>query len=156
MRKNKVPETTGRSSEVEIGIITALEDDDAIVELSIQESCESCGARMVCVPDQSGKRRLRAANPIKAEIGSQVSITEKSNFLLKVSFFQYGIPFLGFLLGIFLLHSLDLSIIPVPQELMLFLGGIGGMMVAALISRLYIEKLADGKSTFFEISRILN
>ena len=147
---------TGRSTEVEIGIITALENDDAIVELSIQESCESCGARMVCVPDHSGKRRLRVANPMRAEIGSQVNIIEKSNFLLKVSFFQYGIPFLGFLLGIFLLYSLDLSIIPAPQELVLFLGGIGGMLVAALISRKYIEKLADGNSTFFEISKILN
>jgi positive regulator of sigma E activity len=147
---------TGRSSEVEIGIITALQDDDAIVELTIEESCESCGARMICVPDQSGKRRLRAANPLRAAIGSQVNIIEKSNFLLKVSFFQYGIPFLGFLVGIFLFYSFDLSIIPAPEELVLFLGGIGGMMIAALISRFYIEKLADSNSTFFEISKILN
>ena len=90
MKKNRVPEMTSRSSDVEIGIVTALRDNDAIVELSIQESCESCGARMICVPDQSGKRRLRAANPLKAKIGSEVNITEKSNILLKVSFLQYG------------------------------------------------------------------
>jgi positive regulator of sigma E activity len=150
-----VPEMTSRSSDIEVGVVTALHDNDAIVELSIQESCESCGARMVCVADQSGKRRLRAANPIRAEIGSKVNITEKSNFLLKVSFLQYGIPFLGFMLGIFLLYSADLSIIPVPQELVLFIGGIAGMMIAALISRYFIEKLAEGNSTFFVISKIL-
>jgi positive regulator of sigma E activity len=126
---------TSRSSEMETGFVTSIQDSDAIVELSIQESCESCGARLVCVPDQSGKRRLRAANPIGAKVGSQVNITEKSNFLLKVSFLQYGIPFLGFLLGIFL---------------------ITGMMIAALISRYFVEKLAKGNSTFFEISKILN
>lgn len=147
---------TSHSSEVEIGVVTELHDDDAIVELSIQESCESCGARMVCVADQSGKRKLRAANPFRAEVGSQVNIIEKSNFLLKVSLLQYGIPFLGFLLGIFFLNSTDLSIIPVPQELVLFLGGIAGMMLAALISRFYIEKLAKSNSTFFEISKIRN
>jgi len=147
---------TSRSSEVERGVVTALQDNDAIVELSIQESCESCGARMVCIPDKTGKRRLRAANPMMAEVGSQVNITEKSNFLLKVSFLQYGIPFIGFLIGIFLLYNVNLSMIPVPQELVLFLGGIAGMMIAALISRFYIEKIAEGNSTFFEISKILN
>ena len=148
-------EMTSRSSDVEVGVVTALQDDDAIVELSIQESCESCGARMVCVADQSGKRRLRAANTIRAGVGSQVNITEKSNFLLKVSFLQYGIPFLGFLLGIFLLYATDLTMIPVPEELVIFLGGIAGMMIAALISRYFIEKLAEGNSTFFVISKIL-
>jgi sigma-E factor negative regulatory protein RseC len=141
---------------METGFVTSIQDSDAIVELSIQESCESCGARLVCVPDQSGKRRLRAANPIGAKVGSQVNITEKSNFLLKVSFLQYGIPFLGFLLGIFLLYATDLSMIPIPQELVIFLGGITGMMIAALISRYFVEKLAKGNSTFFEISKILN
>jgi len=146
---------TSRPSEVEVGVVTALQDNDAIVELSIQESCESCGARIVCVADQSGKRQLRASNPLKAGIGNQVNITEKSNFLLKVSFIQYGIPFLGFLIGIFLLYKTDFSAIPVPQELLMFLGGLAGMMIAALISRFLIEKIAETNSTFFVISKIV-
>lgn len=150
-----MPDTTSRPAEVEIGIVTAIRDNDAIVELSIEKSCESCGARLVCMPDQNGKRRLKAANPLKAEIGSKVTITEQGNFLLKVSFLQYGIPFLGFLVGIFLLYSSDFSVNKIPQELLIFLGGIAGMMISALISRLLTEKLAEGNSTFFEISKIL-
>jgi positive regulator of sigma E activity len=146
---------SARSSESEIGIVTALAENEAIVELSLQESCDSCGARFICVPDQSGKRQLRAANPLKATIGSQVTITEKSNFLLKVSFLQYGIPFIGFLIIIFLLNSINLSAIPLPKELILFAGGILGMVGAALISRSLIEKIAKTDSTFFEISKIL-
>ena len=151
-----MPDNTSRSSEVEIGVVTALQDNDAIVELLIQESCESCGARIICVPDQSGKRRLRAENSILAEVGTQVNIREKSNFLLKVSFLQYGIPFLGFLSGIFLFYSFDFTINPLPQELIIFSGGIMFMLISALFSRLLIEKIAEGNSTFFVISKILS
>jgi positive regulator of sigma E activity len=145
-----------RSSEDEIGIVTAIQDSEAIIELSLQESCESCGARFICVPDQSGKRQLRVSNPLKAGIGNQVTITEKSNFLLKVSFLQYGIPFIGFLVSIFLLNLFDFSMIPIQKELILFLGGLGGLFIAGAIARLYIEKLAETDSTFFEISKIIS
>jgi positive regulator of sigma E activity len=155
LKKSRVPEMKGRSSEDEIGIVTALKDKEAIIELSLQENCESCGARFICVPDQSGIRRLRVSNPLNAKVGNQVTITEKSNFLLKVSFFQYGVPFIGFLLAIFLLNGLELNSLPVPKELILFLGGIAGLFIAGLISRLYIEKLAETDSTFFEISKIV-
>jgi positive regulator of sigma E activity len=147
---------SNRSSEDEIGIVTAIKDNEAIIELSLQESCQSCGARFICVPDQSGKRQLRVSNPLKAGIGNQVTITEKSNFLLKVSFLQYGIPFIGFLLSIFVLNLFDFSTIPLPKELILFFGGLGGLLVAGAIARLYVEKLAETDSTFFEISKIIN
>jgi positive regulator of sigma E activity len=156
LKKKRAPEMTSRSSEVEIGVVTALRDRDAIVELSIQESCESCGARFVCVPDQSGKRQLRVANPMNAGVGSHVTISEKSNFLLKVSFLQYGIPFIGFLIAIFLLNATDLSAIPLRKELIIFVGGIAGIVIAALISRFFIAKLAETDSTFFEISKIVS
>lgn len=155
LKKSKVLDLTHRSSEDEVGIVKALKDNEAIVELSLQESCESCGARFICVPDQSGKRQLRVSNPLNATVGNQVAITEKSNFLLKVSFLQYGIPFLGFLLAIFLLNGLNLSSLPVRRELILFLGGLAGLLISGFVSRLYIEKLAETDSTFFEISKIV-
>lgn len=147
---------TTRPSEVEVGIVTALKDNEAIVELSLQESCASCGARFICIPDQSGKRQLRVSNPLNANIGSQVTISEKSNFLLKVSFLQYGIPFLGFLISCFLVNAMDLSAIPVQRELIIFLGGLVGLFICGLISRLFIEKLAETDSTFFEISKVVS
>ena len=51
-----MPDIAHTESEVEIGIVTALQGDDAIVEIMGQEICETCGARLVCRPDQSGKR----------------------------------------------------------------------------------------------------
>jgi positive regulator of sigma E activity len=144
-----------RSSDAEVGIVTALIHDEAIVELSLQESCDTCGARMICVPDSSGKRRLRAANPLRANIGNQVAITEKSNFLLLVSFLQYGIPFVGFLIGIFAIYAIKLSLFSLPQELIMFLGGLLGLFGGALIARFYVERLAETTRSFFEIAEIL-
>ena len=155
MKKSKALDLNRRSAEDEVGIVTALQDNEAVVELSLQESCESCGARFICVPDQSGKRQLRVSNTVNASVGNHVTITEKSNFLLKVSFLQYGIPIIGFLLAIFLMNTLDLSSLPLPRELLLFIGGLAGLFISGSISRLFIEKLAETDSTFFEISRIV-
>jgi positive regulator of sigma E activity len=146
---------TARSTEDELGVVTSLHENEAIIELSLQESCESCGARFICVPDSSGKRQLRVANPLNASIGNQVTISEKSNFLLKVSFLQYGIPFIGFLMFCFILNAFNLSIIPVARELIIFLGGLAGLFIFGYFSRRYIEKLAETDSTFFEISKIV-
>jgi positive regulator of sigma E activity len=150
-----VPDMTVRSSEDEVGIVTGLQNNEAIVELSLQESCDSCGARFICVPDQSGKRQLRVSNSLNATIGNHVAISEKSNFLLKVSFLQYGIPFIGFLIAAFLVNTMDLSAIPVRRELIIFLGGLAGLFICGFIARLFIEKLAETDSTFFEISKIV-
>lgn len=154
--KNKVHKMETRSSEDEIGIVTVVKGNEAIIELSLQENCNSCGARFICVPDQSGKRRLRVSNTQKATVGNQVKITEKSNFLLKVSFLQYGLPFIGFLIAIFMLNVVDLSAIPIRRELILLIGGLIGLAIAGLISRLFIEKLAETDSTFFEISKVIS
>lgn len=145
-----------RSSESEIGFITDLQDSDAIVEMSIGETCASCGARILCVPDGTGKRRLRAANPLNAKVGSKVSITEKSNFLLKVSFLQYGLPLIFFFLFIFSFYSVNFSILSVPAELIWFIGGLAGLFIGAMVSRFFIERLAEKGGSFFEISEIFH
>ena len=153
--KNRVPEMEARGSDSEKGIVTALQDNDAIVEFTLQEACESCGARMVCVPDNTGKRRLRASNPLNAGVGSYVSITEKSNFLLLISFLQYGLPLILFFLAIFTLYFADFSFGSVPKELVWFGGGLIGLLIGAIISRQFVERLSEKGSSFFEISQII-
>ncbi len=146
----------GNINEVENGIVTAIQDNCAIVELSIQESCESCGARMVCVADSTGKRRLKATNTLNARVGHRVAITEKSNILLTLSFLQYGVPFIGFLVGIFTLYALNVTIMNLPAELIMFFGGLLGLFLGAVIARSYVERIAEARGSFFEISQILS
>ena len=93
---------TDHAQEIETGIVTDLQNGCALVELNLQAACENCGAKVLCVPDENGKRSLKVSNPVNAQIGERVAISESGDFLLKVSAIQYGIPFIGFLLGIFI------------------------------------------------------
>ena len=151
-----MPETALPSSESEKGIVTAIIDDEAIIELTAQESCQSCGAKMICLPDGSGRRQLRASNPNHAAVGNLVAVSEKSNFLLLVSFFQYGVPLLFFFLFVFGFYLTDTTLWSLPKELLWFFGGLLGIFCGALISRFFLERIAASGSSFFEISEILN
>lgn len=141
--------------EIETGIVTGIRGSDALVQLSIQPACASCGARVLCVPDGSGNRIIRAANPILAGVGSKVAISEQSGFLLKLSLLQYGIPLAGFLAGIFSMYMLKININFLPAEITMFAGGIIGLFLGAVFSRQAAGKLAGSGNTFFEIVRIL-
>jgi positive regulator of sigma E activity len=155
-RKNKVHDRSATPSDTERGIITAIIGNEAIIELAAQESCESCGAKMICLPDANGKRKLRALNPHQAKVGSQVTISEKSNFLLLVSFLQYGVPLLFFLLFIFIFYLGDLKLWSLPRELVWFATGLIGIFCGALLSRFFIARLAVSNRSFFEVSEIIN
>jgi positive regulator of sigma E activity len=156
LKKNRVPDMSKGDANSEKGVVTALQDNEAIIEFNLQEACESCGARMVCVPDNTGKRRLRASNPLHASVGNFVSITEKSHFLLLISFLQYGLPLIFFFISIFILYFTDFSVGSIPRELIWFIGGLLGLTFAALISRHFVDRLAEKGGTFFEISQIIS
>jgi len=150
-----VPEITARQSGSETGIVKAIIDNEAIIELSAQETCESCGAKMICLPDGSGRRQLRASNPAHAHVGNLVAVSEKSNFLLLVSFFQYGVPLIFFFLFILTFYLTGMTLWSWPKELVWFFGGLAGIFCGALVSRFFLERLAASGSSFFEISDIL-
>jgi len=57
--------------------------------------------------------------------------------------------------GIFFLYFTDISISGIVRELMLFFGGLAGLMIGALISHYIIERLSERERSFFEIVKIL-
>ena len=154
-RKNTVLNYKTPNEATEQGIVTAVFGNEAIIELSEQKSCSSCGARMICMPDNSGKRQVRAANPHRAAVGRQVAIHEKSNFLLMISFLQYGVPLLFFFLFTMAFYLADATLGSLPKELVWFSGGLIGIMCGAFLSRYFIDRLAATGKSFFEISEIL-
>ena len=141
--------------EFETGIITGIKGNDALIKLSLQPACESCGAKLLCVPDSNGNRILRAENPLHAKIGNRVAIAERGGFILKLSLLQYGIPFIGFLVGIFLIYVLRINFDHIPFELTMFISGLIGLFMSTLLSRKLAVKIAGSGETFFEITRIL-
>ena len=143
------------AQEIETGIVTDLQNGNAFVELNLQAACENCGAKVLCVPDQNGKRSLKVSNSLHAQIGERVAISESGDFLLKVSAIQYGIPFIGFLLGIFIFYFINLNIAGIPSELIYFIGGMIGLGLSAMISRRAAQNMAESNRSFFAITKIV-
>ena len=150
-----MPKVNDQNTEIETGIITSVQGTDALVTIDRQTACGSCNARVMCIPDGSGKRILKASNPLNAKVGSRVVVSETSHFLLKLSFIQYGIPLIGFLVGIILCHMANISSGIFANELILFAGGIIGLATGAVLAHHFVERMADNKNAFFIISRIL-
>jgi positive regulator of sigma E activity len=146
----KAPENGG-----EQGIIRQLDGDYALVELQMQEACERCGARVLCVPDGTGKRSIRVLNDKKAREGQWVEIGESESFLLKISAIQYGIPVIGFLIGIFLVYIVSRPVSGLPFELEMFIAGLAGLFLGGCIGRYLLNRIAHTRQTVFSILRIL-
>jgi positive regulator of sigma E activity len=129
-------------AETEIGVITAIKGDEAWVEIISPLSCQECAARIVCIPDQSGKRQLKAYNRIGARVGQKVTVSEKPNFLFYISLIQYGLPLLGFLAGVISSYIMNLSCTYIPAELCMFLAGLSGLGLAAMLGRSLMKRMA--------------
>jgi len=138
------------------GVVTRLEDGKAFVSIRENEACENCGAKLICAPNAKGDRGILARNPLHASPGQAVQVTESRDILLRLSLLQYGLPLVGFLLGIFLLYSFAVQIQGIPQELLLFIGGLAGLGLSSVLAWKLVGNLAQGQTMYFEISKILN
>jgi positive regulator of sigma E activity len=146
----KAPDSGG-----EKGFVRELDGNYAVVELSIQEACEHCGARVLCIPNGSGKHRIRVLNDKGAREGQWVEIGESESFLLKVSAIQYGIPFLGFLTGIFLVYGIAKPVSALPIEVEMFIAGLAGLFLGGYIGHYLLKQIAQRRQTVFSILRII-
>ena len=139
------------NSEYETGIVTEIHDNEVIVELNSNDACESCGARIVCSPNSKGQRIIKAENSINAQVGQKVKIDENSELTLKLTGFQYGLPSLGFILGLLISYFLNIQFYLLPIELVQFGYALLGLLVFAAISKWYIKEFAKKHFYFFSI-----
>ena len=146
----KAPDSAG-----EVGTVLHIDGNYAIVELGTQETCSTCGARVLCMPDGTGNRRIRIWNEKGAREGQRVEITQSDSFLLKISAIQYGFPFVGFLSGVFLMYLINKPASGLPFELEMFIGGLVGLALSGLAGRQLLRPIARTPQTVFSILRIL-
>lgn len=139
------------TQDYETGIVTKIRGNEVFIELNPNSACESCGARVVCTPNSKGKRIIKAENTINAQIGQQVKIDENSNVTLKITAFQYGIPLLGFVLGLILSYVTNLRIEPLPVELVQFALALLGLFIFAAFSKCYFKEFAKMRFYFFSL-----
>ena len=138
------------------GIVKKIRNGTAFVAISENESCEHCGAKILCSPQGGKERGVYARNPHGACVGQHVEVSESEDLLLLLSVIQYGLPLLGFLLGIFVLYFSGVSLPGIAPEVIYFLGGLGGLGFASLLSWKWADNLARKSDFYFEISKIYN
>jgi len=146
---------TPHDDTVDRGVVKRLENGRAFVQIDEQAACEHCGAKILCAPGKSSDRGLLARNAVGAEVGDMVNVTESGHLLLKISTMQFGLPLLGFLLGIFILYGLNIQVYGIPPEIWMFVGGLAGLGIASVISRGWAQHIADDPRDSFEISQIV-
>ena len=134
------------------GIIAKIDGNYVTITIETTDSCKDCGIRFLCSPGFDKEKTITLENKIDAEVGDRVSITETSNILLKLSFLQYGLPLIGFLLGIVFGTQTNVKLQPV--EFYQFLFGLLGLGLAGLISYLIIKGMAKKPRKFFKFEKI--
>ena len=134
------------------GIITKIDGNYAIITIEVTDSCKDCGIRFLCSPGSDKEKTITLENTIEAKVEDRIAISETSNILLKLSFLQYGLPLIGFLLGIIIATQFNINLQPV--ELYQFLCGLIGLGIAGVISYLIIKGMAKKPGKFFKFEKI--
>ena len=134
------------------GSIAQVESNFVTIAIDSTDDCKDCGIRFLCSPGSDNQKIITLENTIDAEVGERVAITEPSNILLKLSFLQYGLPLIGFLLGIII--ATQFTIVLQPIELYQFLCGLIGLGLAGIISFIIIKRMAKKPGNYFKFEKL--
>jgi len=134
------------------GVITTISGKLVTILLESTDNCKDCGIRFLCSPGSDKVKIITLENSINAEVGEKVKVSEFSNILIKLSLLQYGLPLLGFLLGIIV--STFIAIPWKPIELYQFLCGVFGFGIAGILSYLIIKRMARNPYKYFNLEKI--
>lgn len=140
---------------VDVGIVKHTDGDNAWVELVETGACEECSAKFLCKPGKTGSKQLKVWNPdLIAKVGDTVQLEDRQNLMFKVGMLQFGIPLIGFLLGILIFSFFKNQLFSLPGELVMFLGGVIGVLLGGLLTRFLMKKVVESNEYFFKISHV--
>ena len=136
----------------DVGIVSKIENNFATIIIDSTDDCKDCGIKFICSPGSDDQKIIKLENAISAKVGDRVAVSEASNILLKLSFLQYGLPLIGFLLGIIIAVQFTINLQPV--ELYQFLCGFLGLGLAGIISYLIIKRMTKKPGKFFKFKKL--
>ena len=128
------------------GHIVQLSEQTVELELEQSSGCSTCGIKVLCYPGKKVSRKLILPNPGGLLHGQVVQVEENGRATLKLALFQYGIPLLGFIVGILSVYFTRRG------EIQATLGGLIGLGLGAVIAYRLIRRWAcQGNPGFFRI-----
>ena len=133
-------------SDHEIGKVIKLEGGYALLELKESDACVSCGAKSVCTAGKDGDRCMRIKNTLNVKVGDLVAFDTSESQQVQINLMQYGLPLIGFLIGLLGYFYILADFIPIPKEIGAFTSALVIMFGFGLITRLWSEKKAKSIS----------
>lgn len=138
------------------GTVVKLDGTNAHILIKTGDQCKTCGARVLCSPESDKERIIIADNSIGAAIHDEVTIEETGSITLILSALQYGLPFLGFILGIVAAYLFYTDMGSVPKEIVQFTGGLIGIIILGSVSRYYMKKMSKNVGKYLAVKEIIS
>lgn len=109
------------------GLVTEESGKMLKVHIIRQEACGHCKACFSGYKEQD--MDIDAQNLCDAEVGDWVELELQDNAFLKAVLISYGIPLIGFFIGLFLGYFVVSPLVPLPESLVSFTLGIVGVLI---------------------------
>ena len=127
--------------------VVAIDGDHAWVEAQRRTACGACTASKGCGTGLiarffSGREvRLRAANPIAAEVGERVVVAVAEDVLLRSSLMAYILPLITLFIGAILGQEIQYALFDPAGEGIVVLGGLLGFGLGVLGLRAFARRV---------------
>ena len=96
---------------IEEAFVESAQKGRATVRLSRPKSCKTC---KVCAGPGKNEPFLLAENAIGAKSGDRVKVEIDDSLIAKTTFMFYGVPFLGFIIGVLTGHFFFAKVFNIP------------------------------------------
>lgn len=110
------------------GLVTQESGNMVKVHIIRQEACGHCKACFSGYIEQD--MDIDAKNLCEAEVGDWVELELQDNAFLKAILISYGIPLIGFFIGLFFGYFVVSPMVPLPQSLVSFTLGMAGVLIS--------------------------
>ena len=116
----------------EYAIVTACQGNQATLEIERRTACGLCGQKRGCGNATWGKllghnsHNFTAQNTVNAQVGDSVVVGIEENAVLNTTFYLYGVPLLGLIIGTVAADALF------ANQLYVILGAVLGLLIGFL------------------------
>lgn len=109
------------------GVVKEIHKDSAVVIMERQDMCGDCHACEML----SGKKActLTCLNHIKCNVGDRVEVTLTNEHFLKATYLVYGVPLIGFVIGILIGYGLAQLLTFGEEDIFVAIGAILGTLI---------------------------